>query len=475
MLSPDFMNGKGVRYLPIIAVLVFVNACSLDSLVRVDDPEVGREIDRSAINSYSGALGVHHSSLASFNSALDHISRDVGTLTDELQTVSTAECPFTCGSQGRPEMDSRTEVMISDRLGLAGSSYLHLQRARVRASQASDLLGRYGPESSLPVRSHSYAVEAFTVVLLAEQYCSGVPLTEMPFEGELIYTDGYSTNELLERSLVLFDSALELVHDSTPLLTFARVGKGRALLNLGRYAEAEAAVADVNVNDRYSIGYTSSSPSGSALTFPFWTGSISGNDPLLSYRITNFEGRNGIEWMASHPRLQDPRVPVSTQVRTVGGNALDTVFTAIPRQQKFTGTDLTISFADGIHALMIRAEAQLNNADGAPDAWLNTLNEARRTIGLTDTTDPGDWDARVDLLFRERAFWFYLTGTRLGDMRRMVRQYGRSPYDVYPSGIYSQQTSLGGSYSQYGEAYVFSPPENEFMNYQYSGCINKHP
>ena len=30
------------------------------------------------------------------------------------------------------------------------------------------------------------------------------------------------------------------------------------------------------------------------------------------------------------------------------------------------------------------------------------------------------------MLFRERAFWMYLTGHRLGDMRRLIRQYGRA-------------------------------------------------
>ena len=37
-------------------------------------------------------------------------------------------------------------------------------------------------------------------------------------------------------------------------------------------------------------------------------------------------------------------------------------------------------------------------------------------------------------MFRERAFWLYLSGHRLGDLRRMVRQYGRSADAVFPGG-----------------------------------------
>ena len=37
--------------------------------------------------------------------------------------------------------------------------------------------------------------------------------------------------------------------------------------------------------------------------------------------------------------------------------------------------------------------------------------------------DPGTAASRVDMLFRERAFWMYFTAHRLGDMRRLVRQY----------------------------------------------------
>jgi len=35
--------------------------------------------------------------------------------------------------------------------------------------------------------------------------------------------------------------------------------------------------------------------------------------------------------------------------------------------------------------------------------------------------DPGTQVGREDLLFRERAFWLFATGHRLGDLRRLAR------------------------------------------------------
>jgi hypothetical protein len=111
--------------------------------------------------------------------------------------------------------------------------------------------------------------------------------------------------------------------------------------------------------------------------------------------------------------------------------------------------------ASGVEARLIEAEAALQAGD--PATWLATLN-ALRTDGTFDVTpmsppdtmwhaggaaaaglaplaDPGTAGGRVDLLFRERAFWLYLTGYRQGDLRRLIRQYGRTPDQVYPTGL----------------------------------------
>jgi hypothetical protein len=65
------------------------------------------------------------------------------------------------------------------------------------------------------------------------------------------------------------------------------------------------------------------------------------------------------------------------------------------------------------------------------------LNALRALAGLPeDIVAPADPVSGTDLLFRERAFWLYATGHRLGDMRRLIRQYLRDPETVFPTGDY---------------------------------------
>jgi hypothetical protein len=119
--------------------------------------------------------------------------------------------------------------------------------------------------------------------------------------------------------------------------------------------------------------------------------------------------------------------------------------------------------ADGLEARLIEAEANLNG--GNTSAWLAELNALRANVGeimsdrilnysslvpgpnnptttLDPLADPGTQDARVDLMFSERAFWMHFTGHRLGDLRRLVRSYGRATNAVFPTGAYHK----GGVY-----------------------------
>lgn len=84
-------------------------------------------------------------------------------------------------------------------------------------------------------------------------------------------------------------------------------------------------------------------------------------------------------------------------------------------------------------------------------------------------TDPGTEAGRVDLLMRERAFWMWLTSHRLGDQRRLMRQYGRTQAGAgFPTGTYFK----GGSYGTHVSVLV---PFDELNNPQFrdafpNGC-----
>jgi hypothetical protein len=98
---------------------------------------------------------------------------------------------------------------------------------------------------------------------------------------------------------------------------------------------------------------------------------------------------------------------------------------------------------------------------------MSAINTIRQGAGLGTLTAPGTQTARIDLLFRERGFWLYLTGHRLGDLRRLIRQYGRSESAVFPAGPYHK----GG---QYGSDVNFPVSSDERNNPNFESCLDRN-
>jgi hypothetical protein len=69
--------------------------------------------------------------------------------------------------------------------------------------------------------------------------------------------------------------------------------------------------------------------------------------------------------------------------------------------------------------------------------------------------------------FKERAYDLWLTSHRLGDLRRLVRQYDLSPSTVFPSGEYAK----GGSY---GTDMNFPIPVDAQFNPLGLACFNRN-
>jgi hypothetical protein len=73
----------------------------------------------------------------------------------------------------------------------------------------------------------------------------------------------------------------------------------------------------------------------------------------------------------------------------------------------------------------------------------------------------GTTTAQVDQLFKERAYWLFLTSHRLGDLRRLVKQYSRTVNSVFPNGPYFK----GGLY---GTDVNVPVPQSEQNNPNYT-------
>src|SRR4029079_12470756 len=245
-------------------------------------------------------------------------------------------------------------------------------------------------------RGEMYMLLAYTELFFGEAWCSGVPFSS---EDGATTTFGtpLKTDEMFQLAVAHFDTALSLAETNSRVLNGSKLGKGRTLMNLGKFAEAAAAVNGVPTNFILTTSHSANSSSNGA-----WSGTTSG---ASRYRLVSGEGKNGLPFLAQ-TAAQDGRIPWSTSTRA----GFSSQFTNQPNQTKYGQyTDGVIT--TGVFARMAEFEAQLQaNTQAAPDAvyaGLNALRTSGAPIGGTNTNTitvaalttgaPTTQDAAIDL------------------------------------------------------------------------------
>jgi hypothetical protein len=436
------------------AAAFFLVGCT-SSILEVDTPDV---LSESALGGSLGATTLRNGSLqdftVTFSGSGDGFVVSTGNMSDEIGTTDTfADRYFTDGRK-------QTEVMG----GAQNTAYngLHLARAglgsAIKAWTAVKSTTVAAVKDSL---SELYTMRGVAENLFAEAYCSGVPFSEVDGSGSFVYGEPLTTAQMLTKAVSSIDSALALATGAN-YLNFARVSKGRALLNQGQYAAAAAAVTGVPTNYRYTLFH--SVATGRQQNGVYNSTFVAGS----RYTVVTREGTNGIDFLTTPA---DPRVPWTASTRT----GFDGTSRNLPVEQKYPAQGASVVLADGIEARLIEAEARVQGGTQADrDAMFALLNTLRATGMATPIaampTAPTTQAAAVDMLFSERAKWLWLTGHRLGDMRRLLRQYGRAQNTVFPIGTLQYRPS-----DTYGTDVNFIVPFPEKNNPLFTGCIDRAP
>jgi hypothetical protein len=152
--------------------------------------------------------------------------------------------------------------------------------------------------------------------------------------------------------------------------------------------------------------------------------------------VSHAEGSTGL------PYHDDTfRTPVDS-VLDADGNVVPGLDLTTPQfyQRKYVNEAEPIPVANGLEARLIEAEAQLVATQYA--AMTGILNTLRLGTPLAPLAVPATQAEAEDQLFAERGLWLFATGHRLGDLRRLVRDYGRTADQVFPIGTYFK----GGDY-----------------------------
>ena len=447
----------------ILALLVGLPLAGCEGVLEVTDPDIvtpdnlTSEIGLQTLR--NGALGLFTIAYAG-GGQTDAIIMVSGLMSDEWLHSGTFVTRF--------RLETRT---ITDDNGTLGGVYRRLHGARAALEDAAAKLDTLGATPATDERiAEMLAYAGFIYVAFGENYCEGVPYSFQPEAGETVFGQPTTRDETLDLAIARFDAAIAHPAVSSEVADMARVGKGRALLDKGDFAGAALAVASVADGFTKVHNHSSNSADQRNSVFEF---NVRGG----RWSLSDNEGVNGLNFRsANDPRVQwglCPGCAFDTSEQVPGTPAVGDNW----QLTNYTSRDDPVRLATGIEARLIEAEAALKA--GNTGNWLAELNGLRAqwaslasvvrgdaTGTLAPLADPGTTTGREDLMFRERAFWLFSTGHRLGDLRRLVRQYGRNSESVYPTGVYFKP---GGTY---GTDVVLKVAQEEENNPNFSGCTN---
>lgn len=452
----DSLTARGHARAAAAAALVAAAAaagCGRDRLLDVETPD---QITPEQANSPTGANALRVAAIGNFayfyggdyGGSFHGLNISSGLLSDEMESAR----------GGTEHLDSRAQ---NEALQPLGNTWASVGQAHTQIIRAVGALREFAPEATAAERATKatqiaqlYALHGMLYVLVGENYCNGVPFATA--NDEEPDTESLSNVALFNLAIAQFDSAGTAAGTTAAdaaIRNLVAVGRGRTLVNLARLPDAAAAVTAVPTNFVYSIEYSQTTVVNAVYD---WM------NATLNYAPADREGTNGLPFVsANDPRVTVIRGTTGAPTPRAGQDGINH-FT----QTVFSRGDSPVPLATGVEARLIEAEAALATSDAA--AFLARVNAARATrTDLPALTDPGAAPARLDLLFRERAFWFWGTAHRVGDLRRLVRQYNRPAASVWPTGAYFK----GGTF---GTDVTLIPSQAEKNNPDFTACTDRN-
>ncbi len=449
-------GGRFSRALAAVALASTV-ACSgfTDTLLEATDPDI---INPGNIRSIEGAQALAAGTidrLTAITAGGESTWLFGGLLVDEWATSSTFV--------QNDETDKRS--IQENNSSITGMLY-RLFRTRTSANQAIAALEEYLPSATTTI-AEMYFARGFAELQLASDFCNGIPLSDGSSE-EVVYGNPVPVSDVFNSAIASFDAAIALVPgtdaQSVLINRAARIAKGRAQVGLNQVDAAAATVAGIPTSYRYQSTFSLTTQTNTIWGQGRSAGRYSVGDSSEG-NSRNIVVANAIPFSSAG----DPRLPVT--ITSTNGQDGQTWIRRTDVYAQLTDVDVV----NGLDARMIEAEKALR--DGDATAWLAIHNALRAnppeihavTVApMPALTDPGTPEARLDMHFREKAFWTFSRGQRLGDMRRLVRQYGRAINDVYPRG----QHYKGGDY---GTDVTLPIVTDERNNPNFVGCTDNNP
>ena len=506
-------HGKAVirrrfpRLIVAFALALPLAACNTDKLVTVEDPAARRPED---LNNSGAVPALVQGAFRQFVGGYSGFGDDAF-----LSASAAMSDEFYYGDTFTTRLAADKRIVQSPVLGnITDNAFSRLQQARLNARRAFAVVNQFSTSQTAAADAITKAqlrtIEGYVYVTLSEGWCGSVPFSVVPDSGAIDPTaidfgTPLTTVQMNDTAIARFNEALAL----NPNNALAAMGKGRALLNKGQYAAAAAAVA--NVSTLYVFRLEHSANTGAE------------NNPMFAlmgngrYGVANLEGGVTSTGAAIRPDIPTPGTTTTPPLTATSAEGLPFRGLADPRvpwlpkpgngrcfttsiscwiNANYPTLDSDVPAASGVEARLIEAEAALQAGD--VNTMLTKLNGLRSSVvtilgvlypdqkqtfpapgsGGTPTlaplTDPATagmtaaeaFAARRSLMFQERALWLFNTGHRLGDLRRLVRNYGLPSNTVFPSGPHFR----GGNYGN-DVSYPLPFQESNNPKYDPNSCV----
>lgn len=444
----------------VLATTLTSAACqsASDKLLAVTDPDI---INPSDVTSAAAAQALANGTINTFRSITgggESTWMFGGLLADEWSTSSTFI-----------QNDETDQRVIKEDNGSVTTQLRNLYRVRTRANESIAALSLAQPNLRALI-AEMYLARGFAENQLASDFCNGIPISDgnavPPVDGPPM-----STQQVFALAAASLDSALLYANgtdaQSVLMNRSAKVVRARVALARGDFTTAGTLVTGLPTAFAYT--HTFSLTTGSNT---LWGQGLSARRYSVGDSVEGNKRDIRVANAIPFASAKDPRLPVTIPTSgAINGQDGLTYTRTTGMWQQLTPVDVV----NGIDARMIEAEVALKA--GNVTQWLaihNALRAAPPKLGeiqpapMPALVDPGTADARLSLHFREKAFWTFSRGQRLGDMRRLIRQYGRTEANTFPQGVHYK----GGSYGTDVNLPVVTQERN---NPNFKGCTDRLP
>ncbi|HVB30770.1 MAG TPA: hypothetical protein VNE60_04505 [Gemmatimonadaceae bacterium] len=445
---------------------LFLGACDVQNqLLQPQQPGV---ISPSAVTTATAADALYAGALGQWNKVMNGSPTNSGSnqealwnwealFTDEIRSVDT----FSQRNDDDQRNLATNDVVLT-------ALYNAAQQARGRARDAINALATYDPSATGKQHvGEMYLMMGYIEMEMSEAFCNGIPFGET-VNGVPQYTQPLMDADGFKLASARMDTALTYLTASDPgtlnIKYAALVTKARAQVDLGDFAGAAATVASVPTNFQYNFTY-------SQTTFDneWW---VEGPSVKRYSAGDSVDVAGQIFNAIPFAELNDPRVSITDTHQKAEDNHSDFV------QVNNWGRDDPTPPLTGIDAQLIVAESKLQTGDIAGMMGiLNALRTSPQVIGvfkipaMAPLPMPPDKTTATNVFFREKALWQFERGYRMDDLRRLVRQYGRTQDQVFPSGGFTRNGTPSG---QFGTEVAFPVPDYEMTNPNFHGCIDNN-